>query len=68
VRRHWQQQAVPLCAGADGGFWPKTEGLMQVMRHLGLFEHDNAHRMPNLAIQVNLVGPEPKPVDVRRVP
>jgi hypothetical protein len=28
----------------------------------------NAQRMPNLAIQVNLVGPEPAPVEVKRLP
>src|SRR5262249_55959058 len=37
------------------GFWPKTEGLMQVMRHLGLFERDNGQKAPNLALQVNLI-------------
>jgi hypothetical protein len=37
------------------------------MRHLGLFERDNGQRMPNLAIQVNLVGPEPKTVEAKRV-
>jgi phage terminase small subunit len=31
------------------GFWPKTEGLMQVMRHLGLFERDNRQPAQNLA-------------------
>jgi hypothetical protein len=37
------------------------------MRHLGLFERDNGQRMPNFAIQVNLVGPEPKTVEAKRV-
>jgi phage terminase small subunit len=51
------------------GFWPKTEGLTQVMRHLGLFDRDNAQRMPNLAIQVNLVGPpDPTPIEATRIP
>jgi len=26
------------------------------MKHFGQFERDNSQRMPNLAIQVNLVG------------
>ena len=49
-------------------FWPKTEALTQVMRHLGLFERDNSQRGPNLAIQINLVGPEPKPGDLKIIP
>jgi phage terminase small subunit len=38
------------------GFWPKTEGLMHVMRHLGLYERDNTQRSENLSLQVLLVG------------
>ena len=49
-------------------FWSKTEAVNMAMKHFGQFERDNNQRMPNLAIQVNLVGPEPKPVDVKRVP
>ena len=40
----------------------------KAMRHFGLFERDNGQRMPNLAIQVNLVGPEPKPADTKGLP
>jgi phage terminase small subunit len=45
--------------------WSKTDAIDKAMRHLGLFERDNGQRMPNLAIQVNLVGPEPKPVEAQ---
>jgi len=50
-------------------FWSKVEAASMAMKHLGLFERDNSQRMPNLAIQVNLVGP-PSPTEVqgKRVP
>ena len=48
--------------------WSKTDAIDKAMRHLGLFERDNGQRMPNLAIQVNLVGPEPKPADTKGLP
>lgn len=42
-------------------FWPKLEAADKLMKHLGLFERDNRQRQENLAIQVNLVGPDPGP-------
>ena len=48
--------------------WNKNDAADKVMRHLGLFEKDNKQRQDNLALQINLVGPDPaasaKPVDV----
>lgn len=38
-------------------FWDKNAALEKAMKHLGMFERDNSQRAPNLAIQVNLVGP-----------
>jgi hypothetical protein len=38
------------------GCWPKTEGLAQAMRYLGLFERDNRQQSENLSLQVLLVG------------
>jgi phage terminase small subunit len=51
-------------------FWDKTAAINMAMRHLGQFERDNSQRMPNLAIQVNLVGPEPATtqVETKRLP
>jgi phage terminase small subunit len=49
-------------------FWDKNAALEKAMRHQGLFEKDNRQLMSNLAIQVNFVGPEPKPGEVRRIP
>jgi phage terminase small subunit len=40
-------------------FWPKLEASDKLMKHLGLFERDNRQRQENIAIQVNLVGPDP---------
>lgn len=40
-------------------FWNKIEALDKAMRHAGLFEKDNRQLAPNLAIQVNLVEPNP---------
>ena len=40
-------------------FWPKLEANDKLMKHLGLFERDNRQRSENIAIQVNLVGPDP---------
>jgi hypothetical protein len=49
-------------------FWSKVEAANMAMKHLGLFERDNSQRMPNLAIQVSLVGPEPKTIEAKRAP
>ena len=48
-------------------FWDKNAALEKAMRHLGAFERDNRQLGQNLAIQVNLIGPESKPGDVKRV-
>lgn len=37
--------------------WDKNTALGHVMRHLGMFEKDNVQRMPNLSVQVLMVGP-----------
>ena len=49
-------------------FWDKNSAIEKAMKHLGLFERDNNQRGPNLAIQINLVGPEPKPGDLKIIP
>lgn len=40
-------------------FWNKNDAIDKAMKHLGLFERDNRQRQENLAIQINLVGPDP---------
>lgn len=35
----------------------KMAALQMAMKYLGLYERDNAQRAPNLALQVNLIGP-----------
>lgn len=40
-------------------FWNKNEAIDKAMKHLGLFERDNRQKQDNLAIQINLVGPDP---------
>jgi phage terminase small subunit len=42
------------------GFWPKSDGLMQVMKHLGLFDRHNVQRQPNVNLQINIVGSPPE--------
>lgn len=37
--------------------WDKNAALDKAMKHLGLYESDNAQRGPNLAVQIVLVGP-----------
>jgi phage terminase small subunit len=37
--------------------WDKNAALEKAMKHLGLYERDNAQRGESLAIQINLVGP-----------
>jgi phage terminase small subunit len=37
-------------------FWDKNAALEKAMRHLGLYERDNARRSENLSLQVVLVG------------
>jgi hypothetical protein len=41
-------------------FWNKVDALDKAMRHAGLFEKDNRQLTANLAIQVNLVQPQPR--------
>ena len=36
--------------------WDKNRALEMAMRHLGLYERDNAQRSENLGLQVVLVG------------
>ena len=38
-------------------FWDKNAALGHVMRHLGMFEKDSVQKMPNLNVQLLLVGP-----------
>lgn len=40
-------------------FWNKNDAIDKAMKHLGLFERDNRQKQENLAIQINLVGPDP---------
>lgn len=50
--------------------WDKNSAIEKAMKHLGAFERDNKQRLPNLAIQVNLVGAkpqEPREVEAKRV-
>ena len=37
--------------------WDKNAALEKAMKHLGLYERDNAQRAPDLALQVVLIGP-----------
>ena len=38
--------------------WNKNAALEKAMRHLGLFERDNAQRGESVALQVIVVGPK----------
>ena len=42
-------------------FWNKGAAAQMAMKHLGLYEKDNKHLGPNLALQVVLVSPPQRP-------
>jgi phage terminase small subunit len=46
--------------------WSKTDAIEKAMRHLGAFERDNRQKSENLAIQINLVGAPPEPIEQQR--
>ena len=57
--------ALDIEIDADGKvkrrFWNKGPAILAAMRHLGLYEKDNKHLGPNLALQVVLVDPPRRP-------
>ena len=57
--------ALDIEIDADGKvkrrFWNKGAAAQMAMKHLGLYEKDNKHLGPNLALQVVLVPAKPRP-------
>ena len=57
--------ALDIEIDADGKvkrrFWSKGTAAQMAMKHLGLYEKDNKHLGPNLALQVVLVSPPQRP-------